>query len=154
MDFPLNPYPLVDLGDDSTPSPQTAVSPNSLAFNVTTDCDDHSGDEEEESSAAILADRHRRDHLVSLDLFSDSDTEDGDSTFYRAHRTRTSRFPASQHGSRRRANPSRLEIAAPSTPDHENSQNQKPNLDILVPHARFFIDVHKSMVSIKFDPPV
>ena len=144
-----NPFPLVDIGDDSTPPPRSVRSPVPLPFTVTTDCDDFSGDEEDESSPATLADRYRRDRLPLS--YSSSDDEDIHPP------SRLSTYPhdmgprSRSRKCRRKATPSRIEIV--SLDDGNEGDTSAPQ-DVLAPHATFFIEREKSMVSVKFDPPV
>lgn len=51
----------------------------------------------------------------------------------------------------RRAEPSRIELASPIL-DSKSVQNE--DRGILAPHARFFIEDGRSVVSVAFDPPV
>lgn len=122
------------------------------AFNVSVDCDNHSDDEEEESSEATLADRQSRDRIPSPHDSSD-EIEDPDSAHY-IYRSGVPRRQTSsgtyRHG--RRLLPRRIEIEEPPTAD-DGSQG-KVNPDVLVPHATIFIEKRKSMVNVKFDPPV
>lgn len=148
------PFSHPDLSDESSLPPRTITPPTPLSFAITTDCSDHSSDEEEESSAATIADRLRRDHLPlppSMDSSSDS-TEDGDLNRWATPRART----ATRHRrDRRRAIPSRIEVAAPSAAEEaRNGPDGRPPVEVLAPHARFFIEREKSMISIKFEPLV
>lgn len=156
--YPENPphRRLLSFQPDNDPSPSRRASfpPNPVSFTVTTDCDDHSGDEEEESSAAILADRLRRDHLHQPSESSSEETEDGILDRWVASRAIALGLHSNQRRSRRRANPSRIEIAEPQSDENQDDQDGKPNVNVLAPHARFFIDMQRSQVSIKFDPPV
>jgi hypothetical protein len=139
--------------DNNLSPPRRASSPPNPVFTVTTDCDDHSGDEEEESSAAILADRLRREHLHPNYGSSDGDTEDGDLDHWVNSALALGVNP-SRRRSRRRANPSRIEIAEPLSDENQDEEEGEPSVDVLTPHARFFIEMQKSQISIKFDPPV
>lgn len=140
--------------NDSSPPRRASFPPNPVSFTVTTDCEDHSGDEEEESSAAILADRLRRDHLHPPDESSSEDTDDGVLDHWVTTRALALGLNNTQRRGRRRANPSRIEIAEPQSDENQDEQDGRPDVSILTPHARFFIDMQKSQVSIKFDPPV
>ena len=138
----------------SSPPRRASFPPNPVSFTVTTDCDDHSGEEEEESSAAILADRLHRDHLHQTYESSSEETEDGVLNHWVSSSTFAMGLHPSQRRSRRRANPSRIEIAEPQSDENQDEHDSKSNADVLAPHARFFIDMQRSQVSIKFDPPV
>lgn len=141
----INDYAPSSDGDTFRSSLQGANSLNPLFFTVSTNCDDHSGDEEEESSAATLADRYRRDRMPPPYESSD-ETEDGFNRWVES-RARLMGVPSHHRRSRRRAAPSRVEIAEPPADENESAK-------LLMPHATFFIDREKSMISIKFDPPV
>lgn len=133
---------------DTLSNPFRTASP--LSFAITTECSDQSGDEEEVTSAATLADRFRRDHLSSnLDSSSES-TEDGEDLTRIA--SSRARLIARQRRSSRQDAPSRIEIVEPDKTDE--TPHGKPEAGCLFPHARFFIERDKSMISIKFDPPV
>ena len=63
--------------------------------------------------------------------------------------------PNRHRRSRRRAEPSKIEVVQqPSTADAGEVDANSPTKDVLAPHAKFFIEREKSVVSIKFDPPV
>ncbi|KAL9587737.1 MAG: hypothetical protein Q9212_000028 [Teloschistes hypoglaucus] len=131
------------------------VSQSSLEeapFNVSIDCEIHSDDEEEESSPATIADRRYRDRVPPTYDQTD-ESEDMDLPIYTNRTVNGTRRPAPRnHHHERRTVPRRIEIEAP--PDYDESVRWKENADILKPHAIFFIGNDKSMVNIKFDPPV
>ena len=141
-----NPFP-IDLDFQTPPSPPTTTPAEPSDFAVTTTCDAPSSDEEEPSSAATLADLYRRDHMPTPDDVpsSDSDSEDNFETAIRRAREVGGVSPSRIHRRhRRRAHPSRIEIVDAGGEGKE----------VLQPHARFFIEKERSVVSIKFDPPV
>ncbi|MCJ1470958.1 hypothetical protein MMC07_009606, partial [Pseudocyphellaria aurata] len=149
-----HPFPYLDLDGGSSLPPRTVTPPTPLSFAITTECSDHSSDEEEESSPATLADRLRRDHLTypsNMDSSSDS-TEDGDLSRLVTPRAQT----ATRHRrNRRRATPSRIEVVAPSASEEvQNGVDGRSPVEVLAPHARFFIEREKTMISIKFEPLV
>ena len=149
-----DPSRVIDRNSYTTPSQpsQSSHQPESLGFNVTSTCDDPSSDEEEPSSAATLADLFRRDRLPPP--YASSTDEDDEDGLERAMR-RAGRIgpPAGQRRSRRRAEPSKIEVTNLSSV--AGSEIEVDNVkDVLVPHARFFIEKERSVVSIKFDPPV
>lgn len=154
-DYASHPFPVLDLGDDLGPPSRNITTPDLPSFTITADYSDNSGGEEE-SSAATLADRYHRDSLPIRYASSEEDTEDGSLNRLIAIRARHFGSPQSQRRSRRRANPSRIEIAASPTDENQNNPDAKPSgiTEVLAPHARFFIDQHESMISIKFDPLV
>lgn len=134
---------------DNLPRPLQRISPPTpLPFTVTTDCSDHSQDEEEESTPAILADRFRRDLMPpGVDDSGSDSTDDGDLSRYVVPGTR--RPPRRRNG--RRTVPSRIEVMVPSAAD---TARTKPPSEILPPHAKFFIEKDKNTISIKFEPLV
>lgn len=140
---PAGSSPRDQISEDLALSPRYTSSP-SLGFIVTTDYDDHSGDEEEESSPAVLADRYSRDLLPSSSYSSSEDDGQDPVDRWASSRPRTAGVPTGLRLSRRRATPSSIVCAAPEVEE----------IDVLEPHASFFIERKKSMVSIKFDPPV
>ena len=148
---PRNPSRIIDR-DDCVSSSPPSNQPESLGFNIITTCDDPSSDEEEPSSAATLADLFRRDRLPPP--YSPSTDEDDEDGLERAMR-RAGRIapPASQRRSRRRAQPSKIEVTALSNAAGPETEVDSVK-DVLAPHARFFIEREKSVVSVKFDPPV
>lgn len=142
-------FPLINLGDDSTPPPRTLSPPIPPLFNVSITCDEPSGDEEEESSPATLADRSRRDRMLSSSpSSSEDDVEEGWTTSV----PRDGPYTGSRRR-RRRATPSKIEWAVDGVNEDAETEMRK-KVEVLAPHARFFIEREKSMVSIKFDPPV
>lgn len=137
------PIPLIELRDEAISSSQTCHLPEPPDFTVTSSCNDLSSDEEEPSSPATLADRLRRDSLPSPhELSSDEDTEVGlERAMQRNLRDRRSS---------RRAEPSKIEIVDNADVGGDGIENR----EVLAPHARFFIEQTRSVVSVKFDPPV
>ncbi|KAL8791390.1 MAG: hypothetical protein Q9213_000006 [Squamulea squamosa] len=137
-----------DVVDVLTPTSQ----PLNSHFNVSVDCENHSDDEEESSSEATLADRLYRDRIPSSHDDSD-EAEDPDLAqyLYRSGERRRS-VPSSGRRHGRRAIPRRIELRSPSASEEDGLEKQ--DADLLVPHAIIFIKKEKSMVSIKFDPPV
>lgn len=143
--------------ETSIPASRTTGPPTPSLFTITTDCDNHSGDEEEESSAATLADLYRRDRMPPPYESSDDTEGDGGLSRWVISRARAMGLPNNTAGhnrrSRRRAAPSRIEIVEPSAANGED-EGESSSAGIMTPHARFFIEKEKSMISIKFDPPV
>ncbi|KAI4260232.1 MAG: hypothetical protein LQ352_000353 [Teloschistes flavicans] len=146
------------VNDHSSSRPGLEETPvnNSLPvdahFNVSIDCEIHSDDEEEESSPATLADRRYRDRVPPAYDQTD-EFEDLDLGIYTYRTVNGRRLPAPRnHHHERRTVPRRIEIEAPS--DCDEPMRWKENAEILKPHAIFFINDDKSMVNIKFDPPV
>ncbi|KAL8953236.1 MAG: hypothetical protein Q9222_000889 [Ikaeria aurantiellina] len=139
----------IDMGHH--PVPVATDLTFSSQFNISIDCEEHSDDEEEESSQATLADRHHRDRITSSYDSSD-EIDDPDFTHY-LHRSGLRRRPTpSTRRYRRRTAPRRIQSDAPPRPD-DVSRGAK-GTDVLVPHAIIFIEKDKSMVNVKFDPPI
>jgi len=133
----------------------TANLPSPPPFTVVADCDDKSGDEEEESSAAILADRYRRDRIAANYSSDDEDEDGGLSRLVNRHHRIMGPPAGGVRRSRRRATPSRIEPSpTQTTGSHSQNQNAALASEVIAPHARFFIERERSMVSMKFDPPV
>lgn len=145
----------IDRGDDNVSNPRSGIHPAASEFAVTTTCNDPSSDEEETSSAATLADRYRRDRLLPpYELSSEEDTEDGLERAMR--RARSMGIPSSQNyyrRSRRKAQPSKIEIMRPAGVASLDSRSGESKR-VLAPHASFFIERDRSVISVKFDPPV
>lgn len=159
---------------EGVPQEPRAV-PDPPTFNVTTDCSDPSSDEEEPSSAATLADLHRRNR-ASL-YAEDSDPESGsDPEIARVINGRARalgvRISRPMRNESRRELPSRIEIAedgegsetgdgdagSPFTVSGASERVEREQVrrekGVLAPHARFFIEKERSCVTINFDPPV
>ena len=153
-----NPFPLIDLGDDSTPPPQDTSRPSlPEGLVVTSSCDDPSDDEEEESSAATLADRYRRDRLPPpYDESENEDEEDVEDIHrWRRRRARELGLPHDyQRRPRRKMAPRAVEVVKLSADDDEFVAGNPPLPGVLPPHACFFIEKEKSVTSVKFDPPL
>ena len=136
----------------NTPNRSTAPYNNPIedqGFNVTTHCDEPTEDEEEESTLETLADRAQREQMpVSFSPTSDEDTEDAIERARQARRLGLLPGPPRRgRRARKRGLPSRIEVM----PDAEGTVGRD---EVLVPHARFFIEREKSVVSVSFDPPV
>ena len=146
-----NPDPLLHLSDDSSPPPRTMTPPDTPGFKVTTTCDSPSSDEEEPSSAATLADLYRRDHFPPAYHIDPPDEDSQDDLDQAMQRARELGLPSShRHRRRRRGKPSRIEAVLPPGSKNADKEAQR----VLPFHARFFIQREKSVVSVKFDPPV
>lgn len=147
--------PVLSLGDNSSPA-RTIAPSNIPSFTITTDYSDNSSDEEVDSDDLTAPARYPRDAFSPRHTSSEEDTEEGNLSRWATNRARTFGLTQSQRRSRRRANPSRIGIAAPSAGETPANADEKSggNSEILIPHARFLIDQHKSKISIKFDPLV
>ena len=149
--FSSNPSPLLDLDSDSVLPPRTITPSETSGFKVTTTCDSPSSDEEEPSSAATLADLYRRDHFPPAYHIEPPDEELQDDLDQAMLRARELGLPTShRHRRRRRGKPSRIEAMLPPGSSNTDTEAQR----ILPPHAKFFIQREKSVVSVKFEPPV
>lgn len=118
-------------------------------FNVTTHCDEPTEDEEEESTLETLEDRAQREQMpISFPQTSDEDTEDATERARQVRRLGLLPGPSRRgRRARKRGLPSRIEVM----PDGEGPGGRD---ELLMPHARFFIEREKSVVSVSFDPPV
>ncbi|KAL8707828.1 MAG: hypothetical protein Q9220_007182 [cf. Caloplaca sp. 1 TL-2023] len=148
-----------DETSDTGQSPNTgyqsaATAPDSTfssQINISIDCEEHSDDEEEESSQATLADRHYRDRITSP-YDSSEEIGDPDLTHY-LQRSGLRRRPApGTRRHRRRTVPRCIESDAPPAP--EDGSSGAKGTDVLIPHAIIFIEKDKSVVNVKFDPPM
>lgn len=161
-------------------SSQTNRRNSSAEFRVTTDFDDKSedgeDDQESESEFPSAADIERmRMEQLDAGVFCPDEDEDEDdsesdgnmdemtSAFNRGRLEMRRRMRAArilmggEHDTegRRRMVPSLIEPTGPP-PASEDSVGTSPSQttpEVMKPHARFFIEREKSMVSIKFDPP-
>jgi hypothetical protein len=135
-------------------------APNPMAeFQVTTEYDGAS----ENDDGCDMDDEDDADDVDGSES-DESETERGvvsdEATFYRRRDEMLQRIEAvewsyemEQRGlERRRRIPNRVEPAASSAPP-ESRPAGSSSPPVLKPHARFFIERAKSMVSIKFDPP-
>lgn len=144
-------------------------------FRVTTDYDEQSGnndsfrlDHDEELPSITQIERLQMDHMEDDLLCSDSEESESDddattSMYSRRRRElqRRVRMMRQQYAMeregipRRRPVPSLIQPATSTTASGSQSSSDTPNSTprLLKPHARFFIERSKSMVSIKFDPP-
>ena len=144
--------PLLNVRDEINYIHHRSYISENLGFRVETSCDDPSADEEEPSSAATLADLRSRDRLPqAYDPSTDEETEDSVERAMR--RAGRSSVPLGHRRSRRRAAPSQIDVEAPlstGTGDMNPAKLTEP----LPPHAKFFVERDRSVVSIKFNPPV
>ncbi|KAL9128662.1 MAG: hypothetical protein Q9217_002690 [Psora testacea] len=134
---------------NSAPTRLNIHPATSQGFDVTTHCNDPSSDEEEESSPQTLADRYQREHMPPS--FSPTSEDEAEDVLERALRARRLGIPPnhlpSRRRGRRRDEPSHIEIVT-------SAAQQDGKEEPLTPHARFFIEKEKSVVSVSFEPPV
>ncbi|OOQ87643.1 hypothetical protein PEBR_15942 [Penicillium brasilianum] len=128
-------------------------------FRITTEYDEYPEDnlfmereDEDRPSVAELEQVQEDDDLCSESEDSISEDEDlDDANMSNVHRRRIE-LQRLQSAQRRRpaslVNPIPPPSSAPA-----GSSGTSPPFEVLKPHARFFIEREKSMVSIKFDPP-
>lgn len=143
---------------DSENADRNANDPQA-EFRITTDYDEFPDDnpfmEREDDAGPSIAELERiqeEDDLCSESEDSISEDEDlDDSNMGNVHRRRIE-LQRLQSMQRRRpaslVNPIPPPSSTPAGPSGVSS-----NVEVLKPHARFFIEREKSMVSIKFDPP-
>ncbi|KAJ9482799.1 hypothetical protein VN97_g10618 [Penicillium thymicola] len=131
--------------------PHTAEDPQAQ-FRITTEYDENnedSGDDEDWRSALLERTQANQmeDPLSDTDE-SPSDEEDPPSRNQRRRQVESERPSALSRVSeqRPRHTPSLVHPNPLTEPTH-------PTAEVLKPHARFFIEREKSMVTIKFDPP-
>ncbi|KAJ5661554.1 uncharacterized protein N7477_009170 [Penicillium maclennaniae] len=157
--------------EDDEPTDRNANNPQA-EFRVTTDYDEISEDnvfidrEDEDVPSITELERIQEDDLLCSDTdesISDDDDND-DTTMSNFHRRRlelqrrigTTRRQYSDPTSRRRQPPSLVDPLPPqqyTTSGSSGTGNGTAGAEVMKPHARFFIEREKSMVSIKFDPP-
>ncbi|KAJ6127547.1 hypothetical protein N7523_003159, partial [Penicillium sp. IBT 18751x] len=166
------------MGPNSNAAPEEDESTDRNAnnpqaeFRVTTDYDEISEDnvfidrEDEDVPSITELERIQEDDLLCSDTdesISDDDDND-DTTMSNFHRRRlelqrrigTMRRQYSDPTSRRRQPPSLVDPLPPqhyTTSGSSGTGNETAGAEVMKPHARFFIEREKSMVSIKFDPP-
>ncbi|KAL8813111.1 MAG: hypothetical protein Q9200_000527 [Gallowayella weberi] len=128
----------------------TNNEPFNTHFDVSIDCENQSDDEEESSSEATIADRLHRGRIATSHDDSDEADEPDLAQYLQLSGQRRRPSGGRRHG--RRTTPRRIDFRPPSVPE-EDSQG-KEAADVLMPHAIIFIEKERSMVSIKFDPPV
>lgn len=166
------------MGPDSNTAPEENESADRNAndpqaeFRVTTEYDDNSEDnvfidrEDEDIPSITELERIQEDDLLCSDTDeSVSDDDDNDdttmSTFHRRRlelqrRIGTMRRQYSDPTSRHRQPPSLVDPLPPqqdTTSESNGTATGTVGTEVMKPHARFFIEREKSMVSIKFDPP-
>lgn len=166
------------MGPDSSTAPEENENTDRNAndpqaeFRVTTEYDENSEDnvfierDDEDEPSTTELERIREDDLLCSDTddsVSDDD-EDDDTTMSTFHRRRlelqrrigTMRRQYPDPSSRRRPPPSLVDPLLPATSESNgngNGNGTAAGAEVMKPHARFFIEREKSMVSIKFDPP-
>lgn len=139
-------------GISSLAGQRMTVDPRSVqmkdqGFLVTSHCDPPSDDEEEESSPQTLFDRQQRENMPEHFLStSDEDAEHAGTFGARRPGLSPHQFRARRRG-KRRSLPLGFEVGGLSG-DKDGAG------DALPPHAKFFIEREKSVVTLNFDPPV
>lgn len=145
-----------DPGDDSYATAAGVSAPTPPPFTITTESDEESEEHEELPSAAIMADRLRRESRWR----GESDDEEDD--MFRAPPLRRSYALDSpenynEHrwrlGLERHIDPIRAtRRRTPSRFEAREGQSEPDGL--IAPHAKFFIAKHKNKITIKFHPAV
>ncbi|KGO67949.1 hypothetical protein PITC_029180 [Penicillium italicum] len=131
--------------------PHTAEDPQAQ-FRITTEYDENNEDSaDDEDWRSALLERTQAEQMEDPSSDTDespSDEEDPSSRNQRRRQVESERTRALSHVSeqRPRHTPSLVHPNPPAEPAH-------PTAEVLKPHARFFIEREKSMVTIKFDPP-
>ncbi|KAH7360952.1 hypothetical protein BKA65DRAFT_390299 [Rhexocercosporidium sp. MPI-PUGE-AT-0058] len=126
---------------------------NAPAFQVTTECSDSEGDEPPAQSS-----RHRTLHRVMSTIrFEDSDSSDDDNAdptgpWHEDYLLGIGRSPRL----RRRETASNITLAEAAEASQVATQEAVRAVggELMVPHARFFIERDKSKCTVRFDPPV
>ena len=160
---------------NTTTSPAPPASPRlpqQDKYTLTMDCSDASEDDEELSSPDILADLYRRDRTLYMNHSLDMEDESDDADEISTNPVQLLRDPhttlGAMRGVGRRELPSRVQVVDLADLDNEEEQDgehgsqyrgerrrtEKDRKELLVPHARFFIEKEKSNVSITFEPEV
>lgn len=116
-------------------------------FHITSHCDPPSDDEEEESSPQTLFDRQQREHMPEHFLSTSDEDAEHAGTFGVRRSTLSPRQYRSRRRGKRRSLPLGFEVP-------ESSLDKESVEAVLAPHASFFIEREKSVVSLCFDPPV
>ncbi|KAF2868311.1 hypothetical protein BDV95DRAFT_579581 [Massariosphaeria phaeospora] len=141
--------------DESYAAAAGVSAPTPPPFTITTESGEESDENEELPSAAIMADRLRRESRWR----PDSDDEDEDLLYRFPPPRRSYVLEQDNYGERSwrsgrgyldpiRANP----LRAPSRIELNNTPADPDNM--IAPHARFFIAKHKNKITIKFNPAV
>ncbi|PGH28965.1 hypothetical protein GX50_08294 [[Emmonsia] crescens] len=172
-----------DSENELMPSPTFDTRPpvyrsSSSDFRITTHFDDKSDDEindedPEEASSSTDIDRIRMEQMESEMLCPDFDTDSDETSdwaggsFVREQRRLRRRMRQLVNAveatgtltgrGRRRLVPSLIEPSSTLRSRDAVTDGSEPTAsdpEVMKPHARFFIEKEKSMVSIKFDPPV
>jgi hypothetical protein len=126
---------------------------NAPPFQVTTECSDSEGDEENPTQSS----RHRTLHRVMGLRFEDSDSSDEEnpgqsSPWHEDYLLGMGRPPHL----RRRETASNITLAEAAEASQLATQEAVRAVggELMAPHARFFIERDKSKCTVKFDPPV
>ncbi|KAF2676784.1 hypothetical protein K458DRAFT_321277 [Lentithecium fluviatile CBS 122367] len=144
--------------DEGEPTAIGVSAPTPPPFTITTESGQEESDENAaQPSAAVMADRLRRDTLWRPES---DDEEEGDDLLYRYPPLRRAQ-PLDLTGNverrwrgRQSINPIRraAPLRAPSRIEPKESETEADGL--IAPHARFFIARHKNKITIKFHPVI
>lgn len=145
------------MGPNSASVPRTSEDPQAQ-FRITTEYDennDSSGEEEDWRSTLLerAQAEQTEDHFSDTD-HSPTDEEDSSSRRHRRFDTQRARFiEPHQLSALSRISEHRLHRGPSLVHPNPPAELAQPAAEVLKPHARFFIEREKSMVTIKFDPP-
>lgn len=153
--------------EDNEPADRSANDPEA-EFRVTTEYEDSEdnvfiGREDDDVPSVAELERVQGEEDLCSDsedsVSDDEDNEDSNMSNFRRRRAELQRRIGSmrrQHSdstSRRRQAPSLVDPLPAPAASGSGSSGPASRAEVLKPHARFFIEREKSMVSIKFDPP-
>ncbi|KAF2652346.1 hypothetical protein K491DRAFT_695666 [Lophiostoma macrostomum CBS 122681] len=141
---------------DENYTPAAAVSaPTPPPFTITTESEEDSDANEDMPSAAIMADRMRRESRWRTD--SDEDEEDEISNRFTLRRSHALDALESYGEFRRWRNERHLDpirATRRQTPSRIVEPKEMQGDGLIAPHANFFIAKHKNKITIKFHPAV
>ncbi|KAI2722688.1 hypothetical protein CBS147332_3617 [Penicillium roqueforti] len=128
--------------------PHTAEDPQAQ-FRITTEYDNNEDSGDDEESSAFL-ERTQADQMEDpLSSTDESPSDEEDSSRHQSRRqVQSERLSALS-----RVSEQRLRHSPSLVHPHPLAEPAHPTAEVLKPHARFFIEREKSMVTIKFDPP-
>lgn len=145
------------MGPNSASAPQASEDPQTH-FNITTEYDENnedSGDDEDWRTALLGRSQAEQTEDPSSDT-DESPTDDEDDSSRRPRRFQSRRLrelESQQLSALSRIAEERLHRGPSLVHPNPPIDPVQPAAEVLKPHARFFIEREKSMVTIKFDPP-
>ena len=145
----------------------TEFASNVPDFRITTECSDDEDDEHAEAGGRYFGSRRAPNRIGSLPFENqDSDSDDGNNPFgtddylddHHPTHFRLYSNPSNSSSTRRPPLQSRSSLSLAEALEAHTSATQEAvravGGELLVPHARFFIEKKKSKCTIRFDPPV